>query len=222
MTNGIFITGTDTGVGKTYVARGIAAALRAQGVNVGVMKPVETGCAKRAGSLVPSDAMALMKAAGTDDSLSLVNPYRFGKPLAPLTAAELEGKRIDPDKILAAYRALSRKHDYLIVEGAGGVMVPLLRKYLYIDLIEALNLPVMIVARPGLGTINHTLLTIEALRSRGVNIAGIVINYTQNGKHGLAEKTNPTIIEELSGVKLLGVIPYGSADFGEVLSNLRE
>ena len=220
MKNGIFITGTDTGVGKTYVARGIAAALRAQGVNVGVMKPAESGCAERAGKLIPADALALMKAAGVKDPLSLVNPYRFRKPLAPSVAAELERKHIDAGKIINAFRALSRRHDFMIVEGAGGIMVPLTKEYLYLELAQELKLPVLIVARPGLGTINHTLLTIEALKGRGLKIAGIAINYAQDCKQGIAEKTNPAVIEKISGVKILGIMQYGDRDFEHIISNL--
>ncbi len=109
-----------------------------------------------------------MKAANTRDSISLVNPYRFGKPLAPFIAAEQEGKRIKPERICGAFKKLSNRHDFMIVEGAGGIMVPLTERCSYLDLAKMLGLPVLIVARPGLGTINHTLLTITALRQRGI------------------------------------------------------
>lgn len=208
MSKGIFITGTDTGVGKTYVAAGLATALRLQGVNVGVMKPAETGCAVRKGRLVPSDALKLMRAAEASDPLSLVNPYRFRKPFAPSVAAEMERKKIDPEKILDAYRELSRRHEFLLVEGAGGIMVPLSGAYLYLDLAAEMKLPVVIIARPGLGTINHTLLTVSALRSRGLVITGIVINYSDGPKSGLAEKTGPAVIERISGAKILGAVSY--------------
>lgn len=210
MSKGIFITGTDTGVGKTYVAAGIAAALKQRGIDPGVMKPVETGCRARRGRLIPRDTGMLMKAAGVGDSASLVNPYQFRKPLAPFVAANLEKKKIEPAKIITAFQALSKKHEFMIVEGAGGILVPLSRTYFYLDLAEDIGLPVLIVARPGLGTINHTLLTITALRQRKITIAGVVINHAEAGKPGLAEKTNPALIEKLSGVKLLGIIPFGS------------
>lgn len=219
--NSIFITGTDTGVGKTYVAAGIAAELTRRGVDVGVMKPAETGCSTRARRLFPRDAYRLMKAAGVRDSLSLVNPYRFQKPLAPAVAADLEKEKIDPDKIIKAYQKLSIKYDFMIVEGAGGIMVPLSQNYLYLDLAEDLGLPVMIVARPGLGTINHTLLTIAALRERKTTIAGVVINYTEDRKPGLAERTSPAAIEKISGVKILGTIPYGSKDISKIVDCLK-
>lgn len=220
MLKGVFITGTDTGVGKTYVAAGIAVALKQRGVNAGVMKPAETGCRMRAGRMVPRDALRLMKAARARDPLFLVNPYRFRKPLAPSIAAELEGKKIDPKKIINAYHALSKRHDFMIVEGAGGIMVPLTQSYLYLNLACDLGLPVIVVARPGLGTINHTLLTLSALKERGIMISGIVINYAQNRKAGTAEKTGPAVIEKISGVKIAGIIPYGSKDFTVVVDCL--
>jgi dethiobiotin synthetase len=220
MLKGVFITGTDTGVGKTYVAAGIAVALKQRGVNIGVMKPAETGCGMRAGRLVPRDALRLMKAAHVRDPLSLVNPCRFRKPLAPSVAAELERKKIDPKKIIKAYHALSKRHDFMIVEGAGGIMVPLTRRYLYLDLAYELGLPVIVVARPGLGTINHTLLTLSALKERGITISGIVINYARNRKPGPAEKTSPAMIEKISGVPIAGIIPYGSKDFTMIIDCL--
>jgi dethiobiotin synthetase len=108
----------------------------------------------------------------------------------------------------------------MIVEGAGGIMVPLTEKYLYLDLASALGLPVLIIARPGLGTINHTLLTVTALQGRGIAISGIVFNYAERGKSGLAEKTGPAVIERASGVKILGTLRHGSRKFGSIASYL--
>ncbi len=207
---GIFVTGTDTGIGKTYVASCIIKALRKQGIDVGVMKPAETGCRISAGRLVPKDAAILKHSAGVRDSLTLVNPYRFRLPLAPLAAARQDGKRIEIPRILSAFRTLKARHDLMIVEGAGGIMVPLTDCYSYLDLAEALHLPILIVARPGLGTINHTLLTIQALRERGTDIIGIVINYAKKQRKGLAERTSPDIITAMSGIKVLGTVSYGS------------
>jgi dethiobiotin synthetase len=109
----------------------------------------------------------------------------------------------------------------MIVEGAGGIMVPLAQGYLFLDLAEALGLPVLIVARPGLGTINHTLLTIDALRSRRLTIAGVVINDGQGGQQGLAEATSPAVIQELSGVPVIGSIPYGHRSFEALAQRLQ-
>ena len=214
---GIFITGTDTGVGKTYVARGIARTLTGGGIDVGVMKPAETGCRRRFGHLIPSDASSLMKATGVRDSLDLVNPYRFSKPLAPSVAAELAGKYVDPARIISSFLRISKRHDFTIVEVAGGIMVPLSVDYLYLDLAKSLRLPVLIVSRPGLGTINHTLLTISALKKRRLQIAGVVMNYAKDWKKGLAEKTSMSVIEKISGVRLLGIVRYGSDDFDEIV-----
>lgn len=220
MLKGLFVTGTDTHVGKTYIASGIVSALRTSGVNVGVMKPVETGCRIRNGSLMPADAIKLIKAAGAQDALSLVNPYRLRQPLAPSVAAKLSRQSIDPDKILKAYRTLSRRHDTMIIEGAGGIMVPLAEGYLLLDLAEAMRLPVLIIARPGLGTINHTLLTIDALRARRIAIAGVVINSSTDGKRGLAEATSSAVIETLSGVPIIGIIPHKTRKFDQMLELL--
>jgi dethiobiotin synthetase len=217
---GIFITGTDTGVGKTYVAAGIAEQLRQDGVDVGVMKPAETGCAARAGKLVPRDAKRLIKAAGVTDSLELVNPVRMRKPLALLVAAAMEGLRIDPRDIQNAFQTLASRHEYMIVEGAGGIMVPIAPGYSFLDLAQEMGLPVLIVARPSLGTINHTLLTVKALKDRGLAIAGIVINYADDRRPGLAEKTSPAVIEEISGVKVLGTMRHASRSFSSIVAFL--
>jgi dethiobiotin synthetase len=174
------------------------------------------------GGLVPADSLRLMTAAGVADPLSLVNPYRFGKPLAPSVAAELEGKDVNVGRIMKAYAALSRRHDFMIVEGAGGIMVPLSDKALLLDLAGSLGLPVLIVARPGLGTINHTLLTVEALRNREIPIAGIIMNHSTDAKPGLSEKTNPAVIERMSGVRITAVIPHGSRDFVSLAHSLRK
>lgn len=215
---GIFITGTDTGVGKTYIACGIARALKERGFDIGVMKPAETGCRMRNNGLVPMDSVRLMKAAVTKDPLSLVNPYRFRRPLAPLVAAELERTSIDLGRIIAAFHELSRRHDFVVVEGAGGILVPLSREGTYRELAEKLGLPVLIVARPGLGTVNHTLLTVEALKKKGIPVAGIVLNHAKKTSQGPAEKTNPAVIEEMSGTKVLDAISFRSRDFGRLAS----
>ena len=197
--SGFFITGTDTGVGKTVIAGAIAAYMRSKGVSVGVMKPAETGCRERSGELFPKDAAFLKKASGSDDMLGAICPYRFAEPLAPAIAAKLAGKDIDHRLILKIYRAIARGCDTVIVEGAGGLMVPLTGKYLYLDLAAEMGLPVVIVGRAGLGTINHTLLTLHAARERNVDIYGIILNQTTPRPAGLAEKTNPGAIRELAG-----------------------
>ncbi len=208
MNKGIFITGTDTGVGKTFVACGLIRAMKEKGLNVCPMKPVESGCRSVRGELVPSDANKLIKASSVDEPLDLINPYRLKHPLAPSVAAEIEGVKIDKKKILSSYNRLSKKYDMTVVEGAGGIMVPVYEKYCFIDLANDLALPVVIVGRPGLGTINHTLLTIETLRNKGLDVLGVIINYSSEIKRGLSEKTNPEVIEKLGGVPVLGSVPY--------------
>jgi dethiobiotin synthetase len=218
MTKGIFITGTDTGVGKTYIAQGLIRELRKTGVDVGIMKPAETGCRSRDGRLVPADALHLKNSSGVRDSIELINPYRFTHALAPSVAAKLAGKAINPARIINSFRLLSQRHDFMIVEGAGGIMVPLSGKYLYLDLVAALRLPVVIVARPGLGTINHTLLTISAIKERHLRIAGMVINYAKGRKRGLAETTSPAVMEAISGVKILGTVRNRCVTFGQIVN----
>ena len=213
--DGLFVTGTDTGVGKTFLAARIARLLHDRRLDVGVMKPAETGCIVRQGELVPADARQLLAASGASDPLHLVNPYRFREPLAPMVAAEREGRRIVPNRILSAYRRLLARHDFLLVEGAGGLLVPLSRTFSYLDLVQAMAIPVLIVARPDLGTINHTVLTVMALHSRDIPVAGIVLNHQTRKRPGLAVRTNPSAIRRLTGLKVFEVA-YG----GEGLSGL--
>lgn len=204
----LFITGTDTGVGKTVVAAGIAAYLHAQGVDVGVMKPAETGCRTKGGELYPADAGLLMSACRTDDVLGAVCPYCFPEPVAPSVAAVRAGKKIDTRMLVKIYRALAREHETMLVEGAGGLMVPIQGKYKFIDLAADLGLPLLIVGRTGLGTINHTLLTVEAARARGLDIYAVVLSHASRSKPGLAEETSPDVIRELSGIERVYTLPY--------------
>jgi dethiobiotin synthetase len=131
-------------------------------------------------------------------------------PLAPSVAAEIEGIIIEKKSILDAYKKLSTKYDIIIAEGAGGIMVPLYKKYLYLDLVRDLGLPLIIIARPGLGTVNHSLLTIEAARTKDINVLGLVINHAEKTKTDMSEKTNPEIITRIGNVPVLGIIQYMS------------
>lgn len=199
MAKGIFIVGTDTGVGKTIIAAGIAGALYRQGLDVGVMKPVSAG--------LREDARFLMKSIDSEDPIGLVNPVHLRLPLAPYVAATLLHQRVDIQRIVCAFRILSRKHFFLVVEGAGGLLVPLQKKFLVADLVKALRLPALIVARATLGTINHTLLTVEALRARKIPIVGIVLNGLKSKHRDLAVHTNPKILREFSRLPILGILP---------------
>lgn len=202
---GIFITGTDTDIGKTIVAAGLAGALKKKGYNTGVMKPVQSGAASRNGLLYSQDAELMVMAAGSEDKEELVCPVLLKEALAPSVAAELEGRTVDLEKIKNAYMELERHHDLVIVEGAGGISVPVTEKFLMADLIKYLDIPVIIVARAGLGTINHTFLTVEYAKQRGISIIGVILN---NYTGGLAEETNPGIISKLTGIPVVGIVPY--------------
>jgi dethiobiotin synthetase len=202
---GLFITGTDTGVGKTVVTAALAAAVRARGVDVGVMKPIQTGARPTPGGLAAPDAEFLASVSGVGDPPELVCPVRLLAPLAPSVAAELEQTAVDIPAILTAYRALQGRHAALLVEGAGGLAVPIARNYYMSDLARDMGLPVLIVARPSLGTINHTLLTVHWARAAGLAVAGIVISGYPD-EPGVAERTSPAVIESLSGIPILGLV----------------
>ncbi|MBI2266456.1 MAG: dethiobiotin synthase [Armatimonadetes bacterium] len=176
MTKGYFITGTDTGVGKTLVAGGLAALYKNKGLNVGVMKPVATGCKRINNTLVSDDAVFLKLAAEVDDEYELINPVSLEQPLAPTVAARLSNTKIDSDKINTAFDTLCERHEYMIVEGIGGLLVPINEYYFVVDMAEEMELPVIVVCRPTLGTINHTLLTVSYARQHGLDVKGIIIN----------------------------------------------
>ena len=171
--HGLFVTGTDTGVGKTRVATALAHALAARGVRVHARKPVESGVDAREG---PLDAQALREAAGAHEPLERVCPLRLRAPLSPERAAALEGVALEPGDLVASVRAGTTDHGFVLVEGAGGFLSPIARGALNADLASALALPVLVVAADRLGTLNHTLLTVEAVRARGLAIAGVVLN----------------------------------------------
>jgi len=207
MGKGIFITGTDTGVGKTLVACGLAALLRESGYKVGVMKPAETGCEEREGRFFPQDAFYLKEASGCEEPLEKICPYRLKEPLAPSVAAERSGVKIDIGLIERLYGELSSKHDITIVEGAGGLLVPLLPHYTYADLARQLKLPLLVVAANRLGAINHLLLTLDHASCRGLQVLGYVFNRLNN-EPSLAAGTNREAFLSLTAVPCLGEIPY--------------
>lgn len=208
---GIFVTGTDTGVGKTVVSAALAFQMKRQGYTVGVMKPVETGVSNAA--LAQSDAVRLQAIVESDDALGAICPFPFKLPLAPLAAAQAERRQIDPAVIHKVYRLLSRQYEYLVLEGIGGIHVPLAPKIDVLDLMAQMKLPVVVVGRSRLGGINHALLTIEALRRRKIPIAAIVLNQTEPGRSKLdrlQERTTVEILRKKAGVPVLGPLPYRS------------
>lgn len=176
MTCGVFITGTDTGVGKTRVGAALAHLLTGRGLRVRPRKPVESGCPTGPGGLLPQDASVLREAASGAEPLERICPYRLRAPLSPERAAEVEGVTLDLGRLHAACLADVRDDDFLLVEGAGGFYSPLARGALNADLAGGLGLPVLVVAADRLGTLNHTLLTVEAVRMRGLPLAGLVLN----------------------------------------------
>ncbi len=205
--NGLFITGTDTGVGKTLITGGIAAVLRRQGLKVGVFKPIASGC-RDEGILISDDTEFLALCADADYSLSVITPVTYKTPAAPITCAQLEKRPIDYDEISVSYHYLCENTDVVLVEGIGGAMVPLDAEHTVLDLAVEFNLPTVIVARPNLGTINHSLLTIEAVRNAGLPLAGLVICGYNAFDADIAEETAPDVICGFGDTNLLSIVPY--------------
>jgi len=210
MTRGVFVTGTDTGVGKTIVGAVIARLAAYRGIKTGIMKPVTSGCIVRDGVPVSEDAELLAYGAGIETLPREATTYLFTAPVAPSVAAEKAGSRIDLEKIAADYATLAGQCDFMVVEGAGGLMVPLAGGLLVADLVRRLGLTVIVVARPSLGTVNHTLLTCFAARQMGLPVTGVIISGFPD-QPGEAEEYAPHLIGSLSGVPLLGVFPWIAA-----------
>jgi len=237
---GLFITGADTGVGKTTVACGLAAALRRAGVDVGVMKPVASGCRRlrrsEAGGrtpvtgrgdrdeprLVSDDAVALLQASEAGDPLDLVTPFAYAPPISPDQAARLARRPVRLPRIESAFHALASRHDLLLVEGIGGLLVPLGPGLTVADVAKRLGLPLLVVARAGLGTLNPTLLTLDAARQRGLRVAGVVLNRTEPGRPGLPERLNPETLRRMAQTPVWGPLPHpaGPAAFQRLASCL--
>ena len=228
---GLFITGTDTGAGKTALSALLLAEIRRRKINAAPIKPVQTGCSEtatgtRQEALGTSGAsrltahgsrfsvpdldyalcMADMKV--SDEDYRTMAPYTFEPACSPHLAADLAGTEIDIAEMIIAARTLASEYEFIVAEGAGGILVPLNRRETMLDLMQAIKLPVLLAARPGLGTINHTLLSIRALRSDGIDIAGVVFVASQPGEPGIIEEDNRTTIEHFGKVPILGTIPY--------------
>ncbi len=222
---GFFITATGTGVGKTVVAGALIRLLKGEGLHVGAMKPLESGCRRngQGGALLPADGSFLRELAEMEEPVGEVVPYCFEAPLAPMAAADIEGARIDMKRIKVRFERLGVRYDALVVEGMGGLLVPIKRSrspraagaYYVLDLALELGLPLVIVAAPSLGTINHTLLTVRCALDAGAKVAGIIINHRAPADpEDQSQRTNPGIIRELAGVPVIGIFPYLRFHFG--------
>ncbi|HMB96432.1 MAG TPA: dethiobiotin synthase [Tepidisphaeraceae bacterium] len=204
---GLFVTGTDTDVGKTVIAGAIANWFSRRNVRTAVCKFAATGCVHRREGLVSEDAEFLAVSANSKHPLDLIAPQRWVEPLAPAIAAQRANQPIDWFVIDNSIRLMSQDSDVMIVEGVGGIMVPLDEKNTVLDVAIALKIPTIIVARAGLGTINHTLLTISALRAANVEVAGVVMNRYHAESPDAAEETNPRAIQHWGKTPLLCIVP---------------
>ncbi len=206
---GYFVTGTDTSVGKTVITGGLTGVFRKNGVRAAALKPVQTGGIESEDGLLSEDALFYRAAAGLPYSSREMNPCCFRQPLAPNLAARFSGEAIDPELLAEAYQRLAGESEVVLVEGAGGICVPLLDYHFTMaDLARLLGLPLLVVARPGLGTINHTVLTVRYAQREGIEVKGIIINGYRKEQATLAERTNPEVIEGMTGVPILGIVPY--------------
>jgi dethiobiotin synthetase len=200
-------------VGKTIVTAGLAAAFQRRGRDVGVMKPIASGGRE--------DARTLAKAIRSRDPLDLINPVHLRRPLSPNVAARLEHRTVSLTPILKAFAALRSRHDVLLVEGVGGLLVPIKDDYLVADLIRRLKIPVFLVSRSSLGTLNHTLLSVQAAQRYRLDLRGIILNHL-TPRPGLAEKTAAQTLRRICRIPLLGEIPYGAppAAFDKLIDSL--
>ena len=201
-----FITATDTGVGKTTITAALAASLKKSGIDVGIMKPVATGILQKTG-FKSSDVSILYHASKVTDPESEINPIFMPLPVSPYDASKVLDIPFDKKIIFEQFTKLKNKHDLMLVEGIGGILTPLARDYFVADLIKDLGLETIVVTRSTLGTLNHTMMTIKTCRNYGILVKGILVNnYDENG--GPAEKNAPTTIHEITGVPILGVLPF--------------
>ncbi len=210
---GLFVTGTDTDVGKTHIAALIVRALRATGHRVGAYKPVGSGAVQDSTRGVRWDDIERLRAAlGADWPDDAICPQRFLAPLAPPLAARAEGRTVDFDRLISGAEWWLEHADLLVVEGAGGLLAPVTQTETAADLARAIGYPLIIVARCGLGTINHTLLTIEAAQHRGLSIAGVVLNQSHPDDDRTLAEANAEEIEVRGAVPVLGIVDWGTSD----------
>lgn len=200
-----FITGTDTGIGKTMFTCGMAQLLHASGSDVGVMKPFSTGAPQKNG-FQSEDVSLLVKSSDAHDPEDLINPYFFPIPTSPYLAARKLGKTIDIDVVLSSFEKLQSTHDVVLVEGIGGIMTPILKDYFVADLIQDLSLDTIIVTGTKIGTINHTLLTLDQCKKFGIQVSGLVINNIVENGYDVQDLEADLV--SLSGVNVICKIPF--------------
>ena len=221
--HGIFITGTSTGVGKTAIAAGLAWALKKRKIDVGVMKPFATANRVFSRKYRSQDTAILVKASGVSDPDYNLNPFFYSIAASPLVASELKhGAPVDIKKAVQHLKKLGRKHHFLIVEGIGGIMVPLTENESVAGFAKLIDLPVVIVSTAKLGTVNHTLLTVLACKKFGLKITGIILNKTSK-KPDIVEQKTAEVLEKLTHIKVLAVIPFSQGvnytSIGKVLEH---
>lgn len=200
---GLFVTGTDTGVGKTVIAAALCAGLRARGERVAAFKPVVTGLDEQPAEWPPDHELL---ASATGQTPEEVAPHRFGPAVSPHLAAELGGRELEPRDLVAQARRAAARADVLVAEGVGGLLVPITTEYSVRDLASELALPLLVAARPSLGTINHTLLTLEAARGAGLQVAAVVMT-PWPAEPSVMEQSNRLAVERLGHVEVLGMAP---------------
>jgi dethiobiotin synthetase len=201
----LFITGTDTDVGKTYVTAGLAVTLRKMGIDVGIMKPFAAGTPQKKG-FKSEDVEILSKAAQVSDPENLMNPQFFKMAASPYTASKSLKVKVNVNSILSSFKKLSKLHSMLLVEGMGGIMTPILKNYFVTNLIKEMKIPAVIVTRSKVGTVNHTIMTCKMCEKYKIPIKGIIINNFDSG--GYQIKTLKRDLQSLTGVPILGTIPY--------------
>lgn len=202
-----FVAGTDTDVGKTWIAAGLARAIRNLGIDIGVMKPFAAGTAQKSG-YKSEDAQILANAAKTDDPENLVNPQFFPIPAAPYTAMKISNilDKVNVDLVLQNFKKLSEIHECLLVEGMGGIMTPILKNYFVTNLINDLNLETILITRNRIGTLNHTIMTCQIAKKYGIRIKGIIIN--EIDLDGYAIDVLKDDLEDITGISVIGSVPF--------------
>jgi dethiobiotin synthetase len=223
----VFITGTDTGIGKTVVAASLLAAARSRGINAAPMKPVQTGCLRSGRRLLAPDLEFCLSTADLNPAPQerhWMCPYRFIPASSPHLAAAHAGAHIQKETIRSNFRKILKKYDSVIVEGAGGVLVPIDGKNTMLDIMKALRLPVILVARTGLGTINHTLLSLAELRRAKLEVLGVVLVQSTPGRRGVIEEDNVRTIARLGRAPVLACLPFrkrvNAAAFAPLLARI--